>query len=613
MAVTVIKYGVHHSFARHLPEVLIQQLRMGHHLRNDLVRVSLDREQALKDLWSSYPQVAHAESAVETAEQRLQDALEAQKAAKVAQRTRAPKGPTNQEVKDARAAARTARQERRDAISRARTDAKPHIAELYATEKAAVKDLYRQRCTEGTLFWATFNTIVDRHKESVKRVAAARGQGRPATLRFKRWDSTGRIAVQLQRGKSAPARTPATIADGERSPWRNVLTLPWMDPDEWDRMSRAQQRHAGRVTARVRCGATHDDRGGKTPVWVDVPIQMHRMLPADADITNAELVISRTGPTTKAHLCVTARVPDPEPVTTGPTVAVHLGWHHADAGTVVATWAADRRLDVDPLVRDVLTCDPGQRTGTITVPDTVLDRITAGDKIRARRDLDLDGLRAEIVEWLTAHGPLDHPTRTDEDGKPEQVTAARVAQWRSPARFAALAIAWRDHPPAGAGELAERLESWRRADKRAWDTSEHARVKATRHRDDRYKRAAADLAAIAGRVVVDDTSVADLARADRDVDQMGTTGLPGSILDEASARRAHTAPGALRASIVAAATREGVPVVTVPAKGLSTTCHRCGKNDPAARAGRIITCACGATWDPDQNAVALMLTRAREG
>jgi hypothetical protein len=60
--ITVHTMGVHYRWE--MPEVLRQQLRLAHDLREDLVSLQLAYDSDLQAIWSSYPNVAAAESAV---------------------------------------------------------------------------------------------------------------------------------------------------------------------------------------------------------------------------------------------------------------------------------------------------------------------------------------------------------------------------------------------------------------------------------------------------------------------------------------------------------------------------------------------------------------------
>lgn len=586
MSVIVYRYGVHYQWAP--PDELREQLRLAYDLREDLVTLQLDHEQRVKDVWSSYPQVAAAEVALAAAEERAEQAAAVVSAERQRQRTKRVTGPSAEALSAARKVVREARQARRDAIAGVREEAKARLNGLSADLNAAAKALYADYVQTRGLYWATYNDVVDHHRTAVRRVAADRAAGRPATLRHHRWDGSGTIAVQLQRGAGMPPRTPSTLADTETGRWRNVLALPWVGPDEWDAMSRAEQRHAGRITVRMRCGAGH----------IEVPVQAHRMLPADADVTGARLTVRRVASRQEVSLSITARVADPEPVTDGPVVAIHLGWRDDDGETVVAHWRASAPLSIPLDLRHVFALDAGSRVnGTIRVPARIAARLAAVDALAAERALALDVVRAELVAWLEA-GPVPHPTR---DG--EEITAADVARWRSPARFAVLALAWRDAPPDE--RIGHLLEDWRRGDKAAWERQENGRRKVLAHRDDLVRQIAAVISDQAGALVIDDMSIASIAARASD--------LPTDVETSIAHRRTVAAPGALRAAIVAACTRDGVGVITVDASGLSRVHAGCGHENPSddRYMSRPVRCeGCGVDYDPDRSATVIMLARA---
>ncbi len=183
--------------------------------------------------------------------------------------------------------------------------------------------------------------------------------------------------------------------------------------------------------------------------------------------------------------------------------------------------------------------------------------------------------------------------------------ACELSRWRSPARFAALAGWWRDAPPAGGEQIAEVLEAWRASDKRLWNTQVHTAGKALRRRDDLYRQVAAILADKAGLVVVDDTDMGAVAASRSDV--------PAAVADPAARRRTYAAPGALRAGIVAAAAREGVPVRSVSHKGMSVIHAECGTvNECDDRfLSALVECeGCGKVYDQDANALEVVMREA---
>ena len=589
--ITVHEMGAHYRWAP--PEVLRQQLRLAHDLREDLVTLQLQYDEDLKAIWSSYPQVTAAETALVDAQAEATAAAEAVKHARIAARSKNVDRHLTERLRQTTAALKAARQARRDAINTVHGDEvsarrRERAAQLIAAHKA----LYARYCQHGgQLYWATFNRILDRHKIAVKNIAAQRAAGRPGTLRHHRFDGSGLVAVQLQRETGSPARTPAVIAD-PAGKYRNVLHIPgWTSPDRWDAMTRAEQRRAGRVTVRMRCGSMDGQ-----PKWIEIPVQAHRWLPDQADIIGAELVVTRTGGTFAAKLCITARIDDPDPITAGPTVAVHLGWLSAEQGTVVASWRSDQPLDIPAALHAVMTSDHDRMTGKVIVPASIEQRLRRAEETASARALTMEALRHKVATWLDEHGPGDY--------RGEPLDAAAVRMWRSPARFAALAQAWRDQPT----EIAATLWDWYRQDLKSWNRQERGRRKALGHRDDLYRQVAATLSAQAGTVVVDNTNISAIRRHDDE-----PIDLPLPVQTQIDRRRDHAAPAGLRAAVTAAATRDGVPVVVVPAGDLSRTHARCGYTNPAddRYAAHPVLCdGCGAAYDQDASATVMMLRAA---
>lgn len=592
-----VTMGVHYRWQ--IPDVVRDQLRLAHALREDLVSMQLDYDAAIKAIWSSYPQVAAVEQALFTAENEAAAATEAVLAERVRQRTKRVTGPAADRITTARGAVKQARQSRRDAIAAVYGEATDRISHATDELRSARKQLYAKYCQNNdgpSLFWATHNFVVDQHNALVNRIKQARAAGRPAQLRHHRFTGTGTIAVQLQRSSTEPPRTPAVLAD-PNGKYRNVLLLPWTNPDQWNSLPRSEQRRHGRATVRMRCGSVNG-----TPVRVEIPVQQHRMLVADADVTTARLTVTRTAGHLHARLAVTANIPGPTEPDDGPAIAVHLGWSDTDTGTQVATWRSSTPITVPDKLQPTLTAGTGGTTGTVVMPHRITTRLAHADQLRSQRSRAFDTICATLAAWLTNHGPIPHPTRLD-----ETISAGDVARWRSPARAAALALAWRDTPPANGVDIATALEAWRRDDRKLWEKQEHTRGKTRRHRTDLYRNIAAALTQQAGHIVVDDSSIATLATLPSD--------LPAEVATRVAHRRTISAPGSLRAALTATATRNNIPITIVPAAGLSRTHATCGHHNPADDRYRshTVTCdGCGGTYNPDTSATLLMLHRATD-
>lgn len=182
-----------------IPEQLAAQVRLAHSVREDLVTLQREHEDALRAIWSGYPTVAAAaETALAAAETEAAEAAAAVAVERSRLRTKRVTGPVADRLRSARAAVKTARARRREAIAAVKDDANQQLLDAHDKLRAAQKDLYRRYCTNGDLYWASFNAVADHHLAAVKRVKQRRAQGQPAALKHHRFDGSGTIAVQLQ-------------------------------------------------------------------------------------------------------------------------------------------------------------------------------------------------------------------------------------------------------------------------------------------------------------------------------------------------------------------------------------------------------------------------------
>lgn len=589
MSTTVAVYGTRAHWAREVSGQVRDQMWLAHRLREDLVEATRRREDTVAAVWSAHPEIAELEVRIAELTERA-ETLGAQAArGRSAARSRRVESPVADELRAVRAERRQSKAARREAIQAVRGQEGDRIAAAHTAERAEVKALYAVYCQSGflldeaspgpvRLYWAVFNQVVRHHRTACERIAAARAAGRPAQLRHHRWQGAATLAVQLQHGAGDPPATAQLLASGEGK-WRNVLQLR-PGPDG-----------SVRGTARMRIG----------PSCVDIPVTLHRSLPAGADVSGAELVVRRVGSDTRAAVHVTCRVPDPAPRDPQgrPVIAVHLGWRRERGGGIrVATWRASMPVTVPSSgpVAQVVRADT-DRTGTIVLPAAWSARLAAADGHRSERDRRLNLARDALVGHLREVPPVEG------DGWP---SAVDVARWRSPARFAALAIRHRDAPPPGREAALADLERWRVWDKRRWNAEAHGRDGVIGRRRDAYAVAAAWVTRVAGRVVVDDMSVAEVAPRSAP----GLDAAPTAMEAAAGSQRVHAAPGWLRGRLRATCAREGVEVVTVPHEGITRTHYRCGHVNPADHdyTRRLVAClGCGAQYDQDRSATLMVL------
>lgn len=630
--IIVYRYGMPARIT--LPDEVLEQLRLGHDLREDLVSLQLQREHDIAAVWSSYPRIAAIETNLAKAEA-IAGELAAQLAAeRGAQRTRNPATGTAADLKTVRATVRELKQDRRTTIATVRDDAAARITAISTDHQAAVKALYGDYVQTRGLYWGCYNRIVEQQRTAARRIAADRAAGHHGGLRHHRFDGSGALSVQLQRQRHEPQRSPALLASGTGR-WRTVLQLePWIPPHEFDRLPRAEQRRRGRGTVIFHVGRDSA---------VELPVIVHRMMPAEADVTTAQLVVRRVAGSHRVHLTVTARLPDPEPRPAAPlrlprrpdrsavrpTVALHFGWRRVeDDGTLkVATWRGDGALPVVPGVADVITTDTvttntvatnsvrtgSPSSGTIILPGTWRDAAQRSVALASRRDRDFDAIQAQVVDWLTAN-PANMPSSRHPASGPDwdPPSAADVARWHAPARL----ITWARRISSQAGSppdpslaaLLGDIECWRRSDRHLWEQQTHGRDKALGRRDDAWAKVAAWLAATAAQIVLDDTNLTELSRTEN-------TSVPKDVVAIAGRQRMDAAVGRLRERIRTTAQREGVPITVVSHLRLSRTHAECGHVNPAdGRYHRSPTTqceGCGQRYDPDANAATLMLSAAQ--
>ncbi|MCL2736296.1 MAG: hypothetical protein FWD75_06655 [Propionibacteriaceae bacterium] len=612
--ITVIKYGVWHTWSRHIPDSVRDQLWLAHCAREDLVTTTLDYHDALKDIWSSFPEVAAAEQRIRDADDLLATLLDEQSKARQASQSKKVPTDLRQRLTQARASVRSAKQERRDAITTAGVIATPLIAQAKDAQYARRKELYTTYCTRGIpdrdgrivrLYHATFNDVRTSHETAEKRISASRANGSPAQMRHHRFDETGTLAVSLLRQAGAPPRTPQVLADTETGKYRNVLAMPWFTPDAWAGKTRAQQRVDGRVTLRMRIGYADDL---SSPTFVDLPVQAHRFFPPEADITGAKLTIQRRGTTFHATVSITGKgLPDPTPVTSGPAVVLHWGWREVDTDIVeVARWAADAPLHIPDDMGDVFTTDGSGTGGSILTPKTVFTRLNHVEKLQSEQGTAFSSAKNALVSWLSTHAtPMGDPTSK----QPQPLAPALVDAWRSPDRLARLAWLWRDDRPDGADDLTADLLAWRGAYRHTATLIANTRAKAISHRNDVYRNVAAVISGQAATVGLDSMDLATIAATS------ARSELSGDVTQPGARRRTYAAPGTLREYIAAACAKDGVTVSSLDSSHASRTHYECGHTNPRDTKwlNPIVRCdGCGESFDQNTNALHHLQARQRD-
>ncbi len=161
------------------------------------------------------------------------------------------------------------------------------------------------------------------------------------------------------------------------------------------------------------------------------------------------------------------------------------------------------------------------------LPEKFVEDMRGLDQRIGLRAKSANSARAEIIalQWSQAPASL----ATLRLGIPANSHPHRLASM-----LACFAIEWRAHE--WRTEDRERLERWRRADKRAWLEIVNRRDKLVLRRRELYRLAAVDIAAGTGTIILNRINLADAARRKR------YDGSGGSLPDATRSNRQLAAP-----------------------------------------------------------------------
>lgn len=395
----------------------------------------------------------------------------------------------------------------------------------------------------------------------------------PSNPRFRRYDETGTVGVQIQGGTTVPEL--ATHGQIQIVPMARVQSQsPKRNPANIGR-ARDDSRRARlepRATLRMRIGST--DSSGRDGIWAEWPMVLGRPLPADALVMAAAVRVRRVGTREEWYLTVSVRVPMERPrCERAGAVAINIGWRRVPTGIRVATWVGE---------------DGG--SGEIVVGSSVLERLRHADTIRSLRDELFDIARpwaAAIIAGADAPEWLRHATTT-------------LMSWKSQQRLAQLVHRWKTNRFPGDGAAYEALRAWARRDRHLWQYEAGERANALAHRKNEFRVAAKRLAARYTTLVHDGVDLSRMKRCpmlDADKDN-----------PNARSNMQAAAPGELRTVTIHAFRGD---VQTECAVDITHTCPECGRVDVFDAAIKILhRCeGCSALWDQDYAAGSELLAR----
>ncbi len=448
----------------------------------------------------------------------------------------------------------TARAARKERIAAA----KPMLDALESERRAAVKEAQRA----SGLYWCNYGEVLDQYA-----IARGRAMREGSQLRFHRWDGSGKLTVRYQQG------LPASQVFGEDT----RLQIDPVPETAWTSPIRAERRRLARTKVRIRVRS--DER--RAPVWLELPMVMHRPLPPDGVIRMASAVRERVGRSFRWKLVVTVTLAQqPQaPTRRDGTIAVDIGWRAVHDGLRVAYW-----------------CDTSGAEGELVLGPEIVEPLLKLHDLRSIRDKHFNDVVTMLRAWLVEHAELVPNWLRDQ--------TANIAAWRSQGRMVSLIRRWRAARFAGDEEIVGTLEGWLRRENHLYDWEANQRDQVQRRRREEYRKFAAALARKYDTIILEAFDLRRVAR--KPAPESGTRGST-----PADKQRTIAATSELRGAISNAALRENARIVTVPADASTMECHACGHVEQFDSAARLVhRCgSCGALWDQDANAARVLLKR----
>lgn len=537
---------------------VLGQMRAAHDYRNVLNELERERRSRMRTaMYAVQPDIAELEVAFQRVDAAAAEAARSVKKDRAARRARkADDSAINAQMcaRAARKAALTALREARQRI--AGSDAfRAHADEIntWASEQR------RARRAACQCYWGTYQLVEDAARQSAAQPLFDRGM--PANPHFVRWRGEGAVSAQIIAGMSVDE-----LLGGQHTQVR----IDPVDPRAHDPTApRGLRRRLARTKLHLRVGSD----GKRAPIWATWAMVMHRPLPLEARIKRATVSLRRCGPDEEWSLELTVDVPAAPPREPGARIGIDLGWRLLPDGSLrVATWADDSGRSGHL----VLSADDESR-------QSLLRELAIPDEIRSRRDREHNDARQRLRLWL------------DEEKRPDWLAEAceHLAQWRTPARLAALVQRWGQQRIDGDRRIFEALTTWRYHDWHLWRWECHQRVGALRWRREIYRRWCAAIAEQYAEVAIE---------GDFDLRRLAARPDSPDGAEETRLRRVRASVSELRLCLRNAVTRRGGRIASVSAKNTTRACG-CGHINAEWNTAAAIeqTCAaCGQVHDQDE-------------
>lgn len=540
-------------------EMVADQMRKAHAYQNQLVRIENDRRESIRSIGQEInAEIARLEVELEEKEGEIQSAFE-----EVGKRHSANRDKATE--KSLRARVTLLKKERKeigDKLKELRAELKgdPRAKELTIAANGGATQQRKEARKECGAYWGSYllkEAAVD---------AAADKQPLNMGVRFKRWEGSGKIGVQIQ---TQTGDEPTRIEDI----FAGRCTLIQIDPVDRDifALPRGQRKRLSRTTLRFRVGSDKSKRA----IFAEFPMILHRPIPVGSIITGATVSRNMFGPRAEWTVEISAKFEAEEPQSIAGEVAIDVGWRQLET-VRVATWAAT----------------DGQ-SGKVDLPDAVRTGLAKVDSLKGIRSTNFDEAREYLQAWLKL-------------GKAPEWLKERTATlhaWKSIGKLAAVVKRWKDNRFDGDEAIYPRLEKWRYNDYHLWAWECGLRRSVLRQRKDFYRNFAAGLARKYGAIVMEDFDLTKVAKRPELHENDGDN-------ETARANRHAVAVSELRLCLENAFGKHRVKKVN-PAN-TSKTCNKCKSIQDIGSALTHKCTACGAEYDRDENAALNILEKGAD-
>ncbi len=576
--IRVYKFGLLPPVAGH--DLIEAQLRASHELRNDLTSIERGRRAYERDaIRRIAPDLLELEQAARDADEACAAADREIRAARAATRSRSETAEQREALKTARAARKVANA----ALALRRREIRNSEELRVESDRVngMASDLSKAAYSPDRVYWGN-RALASAAMDQARKAPLYDGL-EPNDPRFRRWDGSGSLGVQILTGTGKPPFHASQLF--------GAGTQVRIDPvDTWCKTNRRGEERRKLPLLHLRVGSD-DNRG---PIFASWPIVMHRDIPPDATVAGATVHRARRGPRVEWSVSITVRLADGLHAGHGTgTAAVNFGWRAVPSGIRVATWVGSDG-DRGELV---LTKAP-----SLSNAEDAVGALRKAEELQSIRDKSFDAQRASIRPWLDSHP--DAPKWLVE-------RCQTMGQWKSIGRLVALVRAWSDRRFQGDEEImgsaatfskgvevapGSGLLGWLYHDKHLWAWQEAQRGKALRHRREVYRVFAAILARRYETVVVEDFDLRTVARGRKTEDSADN--------ETARSNRQLAAVSDLRLAISNSVTGRGGTFRKVAAAPYTHVCHACGAAEAFDASASIahLCSACKVVWDQDENA-----------